>query len=224
MIESSLYNTTVMEVELQLSEILLGSQPLDPEVFSRFIASKNPDPDVRDELNAPEELEKTGTTVFYRNEHGQPVYRDYQIKGALKGLGEAVRKRIPDAAKKGWGSIRSKIDEHVFVHPRSILLTDSMGEPLDSELPQENVCERPLRAQTPLGPRVSLARSETVPAGTKITFQIRLYGSQVGPGKIEEILRCGEEMGLGQWRNSGHGRFTYKILSKTTTGKNGSEE
>jgi hypothetical protein len=60
------------------------------------------------------------------------------------------------------------------------------------------------------GPRVSLCRSETLPAGTQFTFSIRLLSDSLLP-LVLEWLAYGELRGLGQWRNSGKGRFTVRI-------------
>ena len=58
------------------------------------------------------------------------------------------------------------------------------------------------------GERVALAHSETVPAGTRMEFEV-LYMDIEALDGIIEWLDYGVEHGLGQWRNSGHGRFVY---------------
>lgn len=76
-------------------------------------------------------------------------------------------------------------------------------------------CQRPLRAQTMQGERVAIADSEEIEAGAYIEFDVitltndkKPLGNQI----VEEWLQFGEFNGLGQWRNSGHGAFTYEVL------------
>ena len=72
-------------------------------------------------------------------------------------------------------------------------------------------CQRPLRGQTAQGERISLANSEQIPAGTKIVFDILILDKKYEKLVIE-WLEYGELRGVGQWRNSGKGRFTFKVL------------
>ena len=61
------------------------------------------------------------------------------------------------------------------------------------------------------GERVSLANSEEIPEGSTIEFEIKLLDKSLY-GVVLEWLDYGELRGLGQWRNSGKGRFTYELL------------
>lgn len=73
------------------------------------------------------------------------------------------------------------------------------------------IIQRPLRASTAQGERIALASSETVPAGSSIEFDIDVFDIAMIPG-IVECLDYGVYRGLGQWRNSGKGLFTYTII------------
>jgi len=97
-------------------------------------------------------------------------------------------------------------------------------------------CQRPLRAQTAKGERVALASSETCPAGSSVEFEVAFLDLGVkekeGEKKdetkaekkaekkekanltecVEEWLNYGALRGLGQWRNSGKGRFVWELL------------
>ena len=70
--------------------------------------------------------------------------------------------------------------------------------------------ERPLRASTAQGERVCLASSETVPEGTTQEFDIVVMRDALLPYVIE-WLKYGEMRGMGQWRNSGCGRFMFRF-------------
>lgn len=72
--------------------------------------------------------------------------------------------------------------------------------------------ERPLRASTPQGERVALARSDTAPAGTRLIFTLKVLGDDaVNEATLHEWLSYGEYQGLGQWRSGGYGRFEYAL-------------
>jgi hypothetical protein len=96
---------------------------------------------------------------------------------------------------------KKKIDGLVFVTPREIPL-QVVGEIA--------FLERSLRAQTAQGERVSLARSEMIAAGSSIEFDVELL-DVFGEKHLREWLDYGAKRGLGQWRNSGMGRFTYTL-------------
>lgn len=71
-------------------------------------------------------------------------------------------------------------------------------------------CQRPLRAQTAQGERVSLANSEEIPAGSTCEFEV-LCMDDSHEKAVLEWLEYGQLRGIGQWRNSGKGRFSYEI-------------
>ena len=56
-----------------------------------------------------------------------------------------------------------------------------------------------------------MANSEEIPAGSSAVFSVRLLDE--GHEKlVVEWLDYGKLRGLGQWRNSGKGRFSYELL------------
>ena len=204
-----------MKIEIILTEEMLGTKAANKEVFASFIASKCPDEDLRkQELDTAEHREEAGTTIFHRDpESGELMLFDYQIKGFLKEAADIARQseEEPDddddgkKVRKKWGSAKTKFDNFVFVFPRIIKL---------GKKHPDGVCERPLRAQTAQGPRVSVARSEVVSAGTSMQCEIRLLpGGPVNEKMIRQCLDYGVLKGLGQWRNSGKGRFTWKEIA-----------
>lgn len=73
------------------------------------------------------------------------------------------------------------------------------------------ICERPLRAQTPMGERVALSISESIPAGSTLEFEVLCMTDSMKE-LVMECLDYGALRGLGQWRNSGKGRYLYDIL------------
>ena len=197
------YDFTNIKIRLTLTEEMLGTASANPDIHSEFIASKAPDAQkLEDEVAAlgADAVEKKGMTIFARDEDGDPCVWDYQIKGFFKDAAQMMKK-VPGSASSALKAYKKEIDGAIFVYPRKIKLT----MPEDGEI---GVCQRPLRAQTMQGERVALASSETVPAGTTLTFTVQfLNKADVAP--CVEWLNYGALRGLGQWRNSGKGRFLW---------------
>jgi len=201
-----------IKVQITLSDPMLGTKPANPEIFSDYVASKRPDGPAKDELESAESTEINGTTGFHKLD-GKPFILDYQIKGFLKEACSAMR-QIPSALSANIASHKSRIDLLFFVEPRSIEIQIQDGQSI-------GICERPLRADTMQGPRVALARSEEVPAGSIIEFTVILASPTLtnkekvkiaSDDLLKEWLDYGQLHGLGQWRNSGKGRFIYKFI------------
>ena len=192
-------------VHVSFTEGLLGTASSDPELHDTYIASKAPDAPSRAEeiaaIGVEEALDK-GKTVFPRDEDGNPVVYDYQWKGYFKDACGMLW-RVSSSKSKKLKAYLKEIDGTIFTFPRMIRL----------ELPhggQVEELQRPLRARTAQGERVAIAHSEMCPAGTTCTFEVLLLD-----GKLESVLRewldYGALRGLGQWRNSGMGRFEYTM-------------
>jgi hypothetical protein len=195
----------------------LGSQPGNPDVHSKYIASLSPDAATREEEVAAigiESVEKSAMTIFPK-ENDRPFLYDYQMKGFFKDACSSlsrvgVDKSIPKAERpKGstksakLEAYRKVIDGLIFVFPRKcfFVLSGPMGQ-----------CQRPIRVDTPQGPRVALANSETIPAGSTVEMEVRLLDTG-HDGVVREWLDYGALRGLGQWRNSSKGRFTWEELT-----------
>ena len=197
------YDFTNIKIRLTLTEEMLGTASANPDIHSEFIASKAPDAQkLEDEVAAlgADAVEKKGMTIFARDEDGDPCVWDYQIKGFFKDAAQMMKK-VPGSASSALKAYKKEIDGAIFVYPRKIKLT----MPKDGEI---GVCQRPLRAQTMQGERVALASSETVPAGTTLTFTVQFL-NKADVALCVEWLNYGALRGLGQWRNSGKGRFLW---------------
>lgn len=192
-----------LKVTITLTEELLGSLSANPDLMEEFIASKgnNAREEVEAILNVEETLQK-GTTVFARTKDDQPFIYDYHLKGFMKDACSMLT-RAKDTHSSGLRAFKKEIDGLIFPEPRQILLQLPPGTEL-------GICQRPLRASTPQGERIALARSESAPAGTKIEFLILMLKPE-HIHLIEEWLSYGRYRGLGQWRNSGKGRFLYEL-------------
>lgn len=200
-----------MKVKLTTTYGMLGTASADPELHEKFIASKSADKEAaRQELEslpADEIMDKT-ITVFHRDGSGNPILYDYQIKGFIKeALGvqvefSAIELQKKPAVKLSRYTYKRIVDNFVFVYPRQIKLKLPVGG-------QIGTCTRPLRAVTMRGERVALATSEEAPAGTVLECEIRWLNPKLGE-IIKNCMNYGSMKGLGQWRNSGKGRFEWE--------------
>lgn len=211
---------TKYTVRVTFETEVLGGSPLDAEVYSNYVAAKAPVPTeaVSDEVatiqNAVElakakadALDIKGRTVFRRDADGKPVFVDYMWKGFFKEAWQAMR-QVPDSESSRRTGGKSKITDLLFVEPRFVVLHVPDGE-------KEGTLERPLRADTPLGPRVALAGSELLPIGTWCELTITVLSSTViSRALLEEWLDYGRWLGMGQWRSGGYGRFAADITEQ----------
>lgn len=206
--------TKILKVKITFLEPVLGTWPANQNVARDFIASKSPDAaTIEDEVAAlgADAVADKGMTVFPRNENGEPVLYDYQIKGFFKdscgmlarvgGKTETGKKRAVNESGK-LSAYKKVIDGLIFPQPHMIPIkvNGKIGD-----------CQRPLRAQTAQGERVSLANSEEIPAGSTCEFEILLMDESL-ENAVLEWLDYGVLRGIGQWRNSGKGRFTFDII------------
>ena len=123
------------------------------------------------------------------------------IKGFFKDACGMLRRQAKSESAK-LKAYKKVVDGLLFVNPREIPIK------LNGEL---GVLERPIRIQTPQGERVALARSDTAPAGSVIYIEILILGG-ISKKLLKEWLDYGILRGLGQWRNAGYGKFSYKFV------------
>ena len=185
----------VKKITIRLLTDMLGTVPKNKELYTSYIESKKPEDAVDKEVETVEEIEEKGWTGFHSDKQGLFVY-DYFIKGFIKNAGNVLK----DTKEVKIKNLRSKISDQLFVFPRQIYL--------DGKKKPDGTLERPLRAQTAQGPRVTLARSEFIAAGTRISFEVHwLKDRDMNIKLINELLKYGQYQGLGQFRNGGYGRF-----------------
>jgi len=198
-------NNEKRSFRLTFTEGCLGTKSGNPEVFETYIASKRPDGVDQEEIDAMPPMEdqlERGSTLFARTPEGVPVIFDYQIKGFFKDSQKALQ-RFDDASCK-MTAFNKVIDGVIFIEPRQIALKLPEGK-------EVGWCQRSIRVNTPQGERVSLVRSEEVPAGTTLDIVVTCFNSKFWDN-IERWFNYGAFRGIGQWRNSGKGRFTWVEL------------
>lgn len=213
--------TKALKVKLVFFEDILGTSPSNSDIFDQYIASKSENKDysfsrkTNDEIidevtgkraeevvdhegSASEEDEEQKVTIFPKDDNGNPFVYDYMIQGFFKETCGTLR-RISDTRSAKVKNYKKYIDGLFFVFPRKISFENSTIDDVTHN-------QRSLRAQTPQGERVALAKSEDVPGGSELNFKVRCFvDSDIE--LVEEWLDNGVYRGLGQWRNSGKGRF-----------------
>lgn len=207
-----------LTVRITLMEEMLGTAPSDKEIYESYIASNAPDgKSVQDEIESlgVQGVIEKGKTIFNKAADGKPFIFDYHIKGFFKdscgmlarvaGKDESGKKKKAVNESGKISSYKKIIDGLIFVTPRQIII-DTKGAEIGS-------CQRPLRGQTAQGEIVALANSESIPAGSTLEFTVQCMSLDHYKAVIE-WLDYGQFRGLGQWRNSGKGRFTYEILNE----------
>lgn len=190
-----------IKVKLTFTEPILGTSPTNPDIYREFIGSKSPDAmSVEDEVAAlgADTVADKGMTVFPRLDDGTPFLYDYQIKGFFKDTCGGLRK-VKGTASEKIKAYKKEIDKLIFPEPRTIPLL------FDGNISE---CQRPLRAQTAQGERISLAMSEEIPAGATCEFSVVCLCDDHEKA-VREWLDYGCYSGIGQWRNSGKGRFVW---------------
>ena len=212
-----------LKVKVTFTESILGTAPKNEDVYVDYIGSKSPDASTIEEEVAAlgvDGVAEKGMTGFLRDENGNPILLDYQIKGFFKDacsmLNRLAKKETVVDAKTGKSktvksgsnessklkAYKKEIDGLIFVNPRKIALH------YDGEI---GICQRPLRAQTAQGERIALAMSEELPVGTTCEFEVVCLDPEHIKA-VKEWLDYGALRGIGQWRNASHGRFTYEIV------------
>ncbi len=198
-------NMKTLEVKITFFEGVLGTSSNNKDLYREYIGSKAPDAETVEEeveaiVDVDAEVEK-GITVFPRDEDGRPFLYDYQIKGYLKDTAKMLKK-ISGTRSSKIKAYRQDIDGLIFPNPRKIPFE------FDGDI---EICQRPLRASTPMGERIALAASEEIPAGATIECEITcLIDEHVD--WLRELLDYGKFRGIGQWRNSGKGRFNWEEI------------
>ena len=201
-----------LKVKITFTEELLGSASNNPHIHEQFIATKAADEEkIKEEVEAvsTEEAVELAKTIFPKTDDGTPFIYDYQIKGFFKDACGVLR-TVSGTLSSKVKSYKKFIDGRIFPGPRKINIhfADD-GKYEDGSYISS--CQRPLRASTPQGERNSLANSECIKAGAWCEFEIMLLTDE-DEDWVKELLEYGKLRGLGQWRNSGKGRFTVEYI------------
>lgn len=132
-------------IRITLLEEMLGTGSPDPEIHRNYIASKSPDAaTIEQEVEAigVDAVADSKTTVFPRDENGNPFMWDYQMRGFFKGACSFLRK-VPGMESAKIKAYKKEIDGNIFVvFPRKIPMV--LSGKMDT-------CERPPARIDPAG-------------------------------------------------------------------------
>lgn len=204
-------------VRLTFTEPLLGSVPLNKEIYRDWLSSRAPTPEQGEsEIETVPDAEtlEQGTKGFHRFPDGTPMIRGHVIKGFCKSACGILR-RDSDTLSSKLRAYRKIVDGAVWARPKMIPIVLGDGGyslwPV-SDGPKElglKLLQRPLRCSTAQGERVALACSEIIPIGSAIEFDLLIVGGIVDEEILREWFGYGQFRGLGEWRSSGMGEFSY---------------
>ena len=180
--------------------------PIPEEIFS---ALRKGDFKFKDLLSL--NLEDKGITCFFRYKD-KPAIGAHMILGFMKAASSAIAKTgmfRRGVVLRDPAHTISLINQHCsvaseFVTPDIDIKREESGMPA--------YLQRPILCATPKGTRTSLARSEQIPVGGKLTFTLQvLQGSPLTLEHLETMFSYGKLKGLGQWRNAGYGTFSFNL-------------
>ena len=227
-----------LEVRLTFTEQVLGTAPADKDIYRNFIGSKAPDAaTVEEEVEAlgVDEVAEKGMTVFARDEDGCPALYDYHIKGHFKDACSMLA-RVKGTESSKLVAHKKEIDGLIFPCPRLIKLVVPEGEevgvcqrPLRAQTAQGERVALAMSESVPAGTTCEFeittliensgakTRKKKVKtkneAGEVVEDVIEVESGGVDYIKlIREWLDYGRYRGIGQWRNSGCGRYTWELI------------
>jgi hypothetical protein len=146
---------------------------------------------------------------------------DFQVMGFLKGAAQNLDMKVAGkrAAEVGAGrqiqtltwvfgaDSPSPFDRRLYLQRPS-----GPDEPAAYLTEPDGLMDRPLRAMTAKGERVSIAISEQIhPPAFATCRVVLLRGNRLADDQIHELFTYGFFQGLGQWRSGGWGRFVATI-------------
>lgn len=164
--------------------------------------------DLKEEVG---ELDERGITVFFRHD-GKVAIGDHMIYGFMKAAAEAISRTLP--TKRGVplhsaSYTESLINQHVRCEEHFLMFDKDITRNEDGS---PNYLVRSIRVMTAQGPRVSIIKSEQVPAGATLKFRLNaLDGSPLTEEILHKLFDYGRMTGLGQWRNAGYGTFSFTM-------------
>jgi hypothetical protein len=205
------------------TEQVLGTRPVEKDILKKYLAEKRPEGLDKDELETLPDIEtelQEGSTLFAQEPDGTRFIYDYCFKGLFKEACGVLR-RITVTESHGLTSYKQQIGGMAFVYPRHVRLVLPEGyeppsleegekEAEDTKAIRVPYLVRPIRCETPQGPRVAIGRSEALPTGSSCEILVRLLDGE-WEDMLREWLSFGGIHGMCQWRSGGYGSFTHEI-------------
>jgi len=177
----------VWHVKIKFRNYLLGGVPkgferLGTQEFFRLLK--------KGEIQAVPEW-----TTFMIDDEGRPYIEERNIKALLKEAAATL------GYTRGPRSIAKPLTRGVFISPTRVFL----GEKIDGTM------QRPVHVLTRRGPRSVVLKKDFV-WQKEIEFDILVASPSITDEQIENMLELSQEIGLGDSRSQGYGKF--KIVEK----------
>ncbi|OGC94143.1 MAG: hypothetical protein A2W25_12225 [candidate division Zixibacteria bacterium RBG_16_53_22] len=223
--------TQTYHLKITLLEPMLGTAPANKDIYTSYFKQKSLDAAAKAGVElAPETIDKQAedmpdegeskTTGFHRLPDGRPYIMSYMIGGFMKEAASTLRK-VDDsliASNSVLRAFRKFVDSQVFFRPHRVPL-EVAGQIEWAYVDEMSFSgggvsdfQRSLRASTPMGERVALAKSEVVPPGTSLECTMEVLGDDVDEETLREWFDYGRRKGLGQFRSSKiYGTFEYEL-------------
>jgi len=153
------------------------------------------------------------TGFFFDYEKGLPVISTHMVYGFLKSASEAICRTRKE--KKNGVMLHSATFSHSMIN--QYVRCDEQFVPFSQDILRNKDgspahFERALRAITAKGPRITLVKSELVPGGTHLRFQLNVWkDSPITQEILKTMFDYGAMVGLGQFRSAGFGMFDYEL-------------
>ena len=195
---------------LRAQQELLNVKEEIPEQLEAIMAYSD---DLQQRLdNHFEDTELHKSTVFLRDESGNPAISSHMILGNIKSiLSTIINSGNKDIFKSKVQLGESMAMDLKFVETLLVASQDILKDPVSKE---RILNIRPIRFQR-MGQTISaLAASEQLPAGTQFTTTLRVRSdSPINDQEVLEfIFSHGKNLGLGAWRNSNmYGTYDFKL-------------
>ena len=215
---------TYYKVKVNFIRDVLGPAPTNPEIQKQYIKLKMMQgrtgmsgdiaqtklDEEHTNMKKDKQIDATkekALTVFYRNEKGIPCIADHQIRGWIKEVAGIVGPIDNWHNKKDGSGFKN---EHYKNWIGSKIFFPKRWHNF-AKKPVISIFDRPLRAMTMQGPRVSIASSECIPAGNSITIEFGVT-PDVPKEYLVELFKFGQMRGISQWSNAQFGTFTFDKL------------
>jgi hypothetical protein len=159
--------------------------------------------------------EATRATIFMRDpKTNHPYIASHLLLGNIKAICTVLTNNNDKSIFKYKSQLAESMSMDIKVVEDKLFPMNEKGEIIDIEkndLGERSICERPLRFNTPQGVKSAIATSEILKSPEfECTLRAR-SGSVFTESVLHQIFSYGRQLGLGAWRNAGHGNYLYQL-------------
>jgi hypothetical protein len=202
----------IYSVTVRFREYLCGGVPKNPDLIKGWIKAKTGFDDKTTEVQTQEALDTLTEEVTEKSWNGFPgderglFIWTRQVKALFKECATMLRYTVD---KRGSKQIFQHGFEIKSIQPD---LKNAHNRLYLGKKEADGFIEGPIHVQTAQGPRSAIKRVDYV-EGTELSFEIWVLMTataetrHIGEKHIVEMLRFGQENGIGADRSQGHGKF-----------------